>query len=141
MDPNLSKDILFLPDLPREIAIGGPVESGSIFYLHRFGDQIDNSIHLMDDLYLGGDFDDLKSILQTDNFDPADLRFFIGYSGWGAGQLEEELEMESWYVADADGIDFMNEKSEIEDLWAQVLKTMGGDFVNLANFPDDPKLN
>lgn len=141
MDPDLSKDILLLPDLPREISIGGPVETGNIFYLHHFGDQIENSIHIMKDLYLGGDFDDLKNILKTDNFDPQDLRFFIGYSGWDAGQLEQELDLESWYVADAEGIDFMNEKSEIEDLWGQVLKTMGGDFVNLANFPEDPKLN
>ncbi len=141
MDPDLSKDILTLPDLPREISIGGPVETGIIYFLHRFGDQIENSIHIKDDLYLGGDFEDLKSILKTDNFDPCDLRFFIGYCGWDADQLEEELKLESWYVAKADGIDFMNKQSEIEDLWSKVLKTMGGDFVNLANFPEDPKLN
>ena len=141
MDPDLSKDFLTMPNLPRELAIGGPVETENIYYIHRFGDQMEGSIHLMSDLYLGGSFEDLKTILKTDNFDLRDIRFFIGYSGWDANQLEEELDLESWYVADSEGIDFMDYKENIEDLWSQVLKTMGGDFVNLANFPEDPKLN
>ena len=67
------------------------------------------------------------------------LRLFIGYSGWGAGQLEAELEAGAWIVADAAPNDAF--AAEPGALWREVLGRQRGRTKWLANFPDDPALN
>ena len=64
-------------------------------------------------------------------------RVFLGHAGWGAGQLDEELERESWIVADLNPEDVFAEG----DLWAEVISRHGKDFALLATMPDDPTLN
>lgn len=65
------------------------------------------------------------------------LRVYAGYAGWGAGQLDGELEQEAWIVADADPDDPFSDG----DLWADVLRRKGGTFALMATMPADPSLN
>jgi putative transcriptional regulator len=75
------------------------------------------------------------------------LRIFAGYSGWAAGQLEDELAAGAWYVVDAqmgdgradDGGDAFSEQPE--DLWRAVLRRQGGDLAMVSTYLDDPSLN
>jgi putative transcriptional regulator len=67
------------------------------------------------------------------------IRVFAGYAGWGAGQLEAELDTGSWYVVDADPEDALT--SMPGALWRFVLKRQGGRLALLANFPADPAMN
>jgi putative transcriptional regulator len=67
------------------------------------------------------------------------VRFFVGYSGWGEGQLDAEVDEGAWIVLEgapdlvfADGDDA---------LWRQILRQMGGEYALLSTFPDDPRLN
>ena len=77
----------------------------------------------------------------------ARLRIFAGYSGWAAGQLEDELAAGAWYVVDAqigdgsadDGGDAFSERPE--DLWRAVLRRQGGDLAMVSTYLDDPSLN
>ncbi|MCB0828639.1 MAG: YqgE/AlgH family protein [Solirubrobacterales bacterium] len=64
-------------------------------------------------------------------------RVFIGHAGWGAGQLDEELERDSWIVGDLDPDDVFAEG----DLWAEVVSRRGGDYALLATMPEDPTRN
>lgn len=65
------------------------------------------------------------------------LRVFAGYAGWGAGQLDEEVESEAWIVEPARPDDPFAEG----DLWSQVLNRKGGEYVLLAQMPEDPSVN
>jgi putative transcriptional regulator len=66
-------------------------------------------------------------------------RVFAGYSGWGPGQLEDELEEEAWIVEEpAPGEIFAQEP---EGLWSAVLRRMGGQYALLALMPLDPSVN
>ncbi|MDP9189052.1 MAG: YqgE/AlgH family protein [Actinomycetota bacterium] len=65
------------------------------------------------------------------------LRVFAGYSGWGPGQLDGELEAEAWMLDDARVGDAFDDG----DLWATVLARKGGEFSLLARMPVDPSLN
>lgn len=67
------------------------------------------------------------------------LRVFAGYSGWGAGQLAEEIEEEAWYVVDAVAADVFT--TDPERLWARVLRRQGGVMALLSTYPDDPTMN
>jgi putative transcriptional regulator len=67
------------------------------------------------------------------------IRVFAGYAGWGAGQLESEIEEGAWYVLDADPEDALC--SQPGGLWRSVLKRQGGRLALVANFPADPTMN
>jgi putative transcriptional regulator len=78
-----------------------------------------------------------------------DLRIFAGYSGWDAGQLEDELAQGAWYVVSArlgDGADGAFGPGDAfseapEDLWRTVLRRQGGDLALVSTYLDDPSLN
>jgi putative transcriptional regulator len=79
--------------------------------------------------------------------DVSRLRIFAGYSGWSAGQLEDELAEGAWYVVDTwlggltgdDGGDAFSERPE--HLWRAVLRRQGGDLAMVSTYLDDPSLN
>jgi putative transcriptional regulator len=70
--------------------------------------------------------------------DIAAVRIFAGYSGWGPGQLEEELANHAWVVIPSEADDVMGPP---EDLWRRVLLRQGGTTAWLANAPVDPSVN
>ncbi|MEH1128493.1 YqgE/AlgH family protein [Micromonospora sp. CPCC 206061] len=67
------------------------------------------------------------------------IRVFAGYSGWSAGQLEDEISTGSWFVFDALPGDAFVERPE--DLWSMVLRRQGGILAAVAQFPPDVALN
>jgi putative transcriptional regulator len=67
------------------------------------------------------------------------VRVFLGYAGWGSGQLEGELESEAWIVEPAQPDDVF--AGEANALWSAVLERKGGPFRLLARMPEDPSLN
>jgi putative transcriptional regulator len=66
-------------------------------------------------------------------------RVFAGYSGWGPGQLEDELAEPAWIVAPAEPDDVF--AADPDELWRNVLQRKGGRFALLASMPYDPRLN
>jgi putative transcriptional regulator len=128
-----------MPPVASRVSIGGPVQSGELYYLHTLGPHVSGSKEVVDGVFMGGDYDQLRSILRTDPKPAKHVRFFVGYSGWELGQLEKELEQRSWLITHADKRRIMNTK--IEDLWADTLRGMGKEYAPLANFPEDPALN
>lgn len=68
-----------------------------------------------------------------------DVRVFAGYAGWGPGQLEDEIEEESWIVVAGFAGDVFSPTPD--DLWVQVLGRQGGQVALLASMPIDPQLN
>jgi putative transcriptional regulator len=64
-------------------------------------------------------------------------RIFAGYAGWGAGQLDGELEQDAWVVAPADEADPFREG----DIWSDALERRGGAYRLLATMPQDPSQN
>ena len=68
-----------------------------------------------------------------------EIKFFIGYSGWGAGQLAREVKQNAWYLHPAREDYVFGESNK--NLWRTVLYDKGGDFRVLSTYPDDPTLN
>ena len=128
-----------IPDTDAVVSFGGPVQNDALFYIHTLGERIPNSLPIMDGLYMGGDLESLQELLQRGEADASNLRFFVGYSGWGAGQLAGELEANSWIVVKSDVATIM--QTDSEDSWSNILRSMGQRYSVLANFPKDPTLN
>jgi putative transcriptional regulator len=66
-------------------------------------------------------------------------RVFAGYAGWGAGQLEDELERDDWILEPALNDDAFTESPD--DLWADVLRRKGGIYELVSRMPEDPSVN
>jgi len=128
-----------LPPLSAPVGIGGPVQSSSLYYLHTLGPRLAGSEEVVDGVYVGGDFEQLRDLLAADPRLTGHVRFFVGYSGWGKDQLDKELSERSWLVAEATKQRVMDVGND--DLWGASLRDMGRTFAPLANFPEDPTLN
>jgi putative transcriptional regulator len=130
-DLNASEDI--------KLYIGGPVEQNTLHFIHRLGDHIEGSILIAEGVWWGGNYEQIKTMLELNAISSQDIRFFIGYSGWGAGQLDSEVTEKAWIVADtvAEFI-FLTPPDK---LWREVLKNMGGKYKEISNYPIDPRLN
>lgn len=139
IDVGLDKIIDDMPPFNTHVSIGGPVKNSNLYYLHTLGEFIEDSIEVMDGVYMGGNFEILKEKLRKGLIKKNELRFFVGYSGWSADQLEQEMQSKSWYVTSLGQDLIMN--TEIRDLWRKVIRMMGKPFEHLANLPEDPSLN
>ena len=130
------KDVL--PDdltIDTPILSGGPVEPMTLQYLHQTN--VDDALVLSPDISLGGDFNQVKRLLNLGQISTHDIKFFLGYSGWGEGQLKDEIDSDSWLVAD-----FKREYLDYQGaLWKKVLRDMGGEYAEMVNYPIDPRLN
>jgi len=118
---------------------GGPVQLDTLHYLHNFPDHLNDAQRLIDTVYWGGHFEGLSYLQTTGLIDSTQIRFFVGYSGWAAGQLAQEIEERSWLVTPAQPDDIYCPQPD--KLWQTVLKRMGAGPAVLANFPEDPRLN
>lgn len=123
------------------IYYGGPVEQDALFFLHGY-DQLPGAVNVENGLYLGGDFETFKLLYAEQQKSSMPLptpKFFLGYSGWSAGQLESELKEQTWIVLDPPfDIDPLTTTS---NAWRVLMKKMGGKFALWANAPNDPMLN
>jgi len=127
------------PAFESELYFGGPVSPNSLFYLHTRGDLIKESKEILNGVYWGGDFEQIKLLIDTKQMLPEHIRFFAGYSGWGSDQLKNEMEEKSWIVSDASSdIVFAEDGTE---MWSTILRTMGKKYAIISTFPEDPSLN
>ena len=67
------------------------------------------------------------------------FRVFVGYAGWGPGQLQAEIEEGAWYVVSGEVADAFD--PDPERLWQAVLRRSGGALALVATYPEDPGLN
>jgi putative transcriptional regulator len=121
------------------VFVGGPVQQDTLHFLHR-NTSIENAVQIREGIYWGGDFENLMTQLDTAKIKASDIRFYLGYSGWGPGQLESELEDDSWIVCDyvTDELLFDTEPAAV---WRKALDNMGGRFSVYSKYPLDPRLN
>lgn len=117
--------------------IGGPVSQDALYYIHTLGSLIPGSTHVIDNLYWGGNYTNIVALLEKDEAYLQQIKFFAGYAGWGAKQLNTELSEKSWIVAHyEESFDVINQNAST--MWASLLKRMGGDFSIISNFPLNP---
>ncbi len=127
-----------LASSPAVVFVGGPVSQGTICLA-----RVRSEVAVPNIGYLP-----LQGTLGTVDLegDPAfmapwleELRIFAGYTGWGAGQLEEELAADAWWALEAAEEDVFSE--DPSQLWKRVLRRQGGALAITSAYPPDPSLN
>lgn len=122
------------------VYVGGPVSNNTLHFIHRCPDKIPGGTELWDGMYWAGDFEVVKELLNTYQLTDNEIRFFAGYSGWTQGQLEVELEEDTWIVANKFSADVVFTHNE-ENLWKEVVISLGQRYAHIANFPENPMMN
>jgi putative transcriptional regulator len=140
VDVSLNEVMDDLPAVASRISVGGPVKNSNLYYIHTRED-IPESVPVVDGVFMGGDFEVIKELIQSNRIDASQIRFFIGYSGWSPAQLNEEIQSRSWFVSRAAQLDIMRTDEDNESYWKRLITDMGDGFEHIANAPSDPSLN
>jgi putative transcriptional regulator len=118
------------------VHVGGPVSPQSVVVLAEFEEPTQSALLVEDDLgFVPADVEDTDAL--ADGL--GRRRVFAGHAGWGPGQLEAEMEEESWIVEPARPDDVFTE--DPDELWATVLRRKGSEYALLSTMPMDPSLN
>ena len=127
------------PEFNAPLYLGGPVETNSLFYIHTIGESLAGAVEILDGLYWGGEIEVLKEMILLNTVKPKDIRFFIGYSGWAADQLDTELKRNSWVITRTPRPKLM--KMDPLNMWGNLLDKMGDTYKYWSKFPIDPNMN
>ena len=129
-----------IPDFGTRLSTGGPVSRKNLYYIHTLGEKLEGSFQVYNNLYAGGDFEQLKELIANKQITRNEIRFFLGYSGWIQKQLEGELKHNSWLVAEINNVaDIMD--VEYDNIWEDYMQHQGGKYKAFAHFPKNPQLN
>lgn len=130
-----------IPEIQCDFTIyqGGPVEQDNLYFAHRVPHLLKDSVEVANGIYWGGNFDELTLLLQKQVIKATDIRFFLGYSGWGTNQLKDELSTNSWFISKNDFKNIF--EVEEETIWKNKLLQKGGDYKIWANAPSDIQMN
>ena len=153
-DPNFRQTVVLLCEHGAEGALGVvvnrptamsvsealpqvPVVEGQRHVLFSGGPVPPNQV-LLDGVCLGGDMELVDKILTTSQGKEA-FRAYVGYSGWGPGQLESEMRIGSWITVPADPA--MVFEKDPTRVWSEIVSALGEEFRLYADMPFDPSLN
>lgn len=131
-----------VPDVEVDFKIynGGPVEQDNLYFIHNVPELISNSIEISNGIFWGGDFEMTKKLLNNGSIKEDNIRFFLGYTGWDASQLEQEMLANSWIVTENH---YQNKIIGIStaNFWKEKILELGGEYIIWSNAPENPALN
>ena len=131
-----------IKDFPKsnlKVYFGGPVDQDVVFYVHTFGEEIKGSVEIKKGIYWGGDFSKVQELATEGKLNNNNIRFYIGYSGWGPTQFREELKRNAWFIYSCKQ-DYVFNKTP-RKLWGKILRDNKSPFSILGNFHESPSLN
>lgn len=124
--------------------VGGPVQENSVLILHGFEDLSSGSQEVISGVYLGSELSLLEMILaRSGDTSPevvsGSFRLYCGYAGWGAGQLDQEMDSGGWLTLPAKLEHIF--QADTDELWTQALRGVGGPYEFFSLMPPNPELN
>ena len=119
--------------------IGGPVSQSMVFYLYRSSRDVIDLDEICSGVYLGSNLETLESLYLDIENPEENIRFYLGYYGWSDGQLDGEMEQNSWLVQDAnEQFVFLDSENLI---WPKAVNSLGEKYQYLTKAPVNPQWN
>lgn len=125
---------------PVTVYCGGPMSRDRIFYMHTLGDLLEGSRAVTDDLYIGGNFESMLKYINAGYPVDGHIRFFLGYSGWSPGQLDQELHDHVWGVSDPVPSSLLMNR-EGDAMWHDMVRYLGPAYNNWRYHPKNVSAN
>ena len=133
MNAGVSQIVDDFPDFDAPVYLGGPVSDNQLFFIHTLGELIPESCPITDGLYWGGEVETLKTLIATGIANESNTRFYLGYAGWDAGQLVDELVRNSWLIGSISSEQFFDTPPEL--LWEECVEKLGSAYEMWNRFP------
>ncbi|MDP3461591.1 MAG: YqgE/AlgH family protein [Bacteroidales bacterium] len=127
------------PPFDARVYLGGPVGADRLFFIHTLGNEIPDSSEILHGLYWGGNMEIVREMVLLGLVQPEQIRFYLGYSGWEAKQLDAELERNSWLVSKATVRGLL--QTQPDKMWNYYVRRMGTEYDMWRRFPVDPQMN
>ncbi len=118
---------------------GGPVQQDTVHFLHQRPDLISGGQEVINGIYWGGDMEDVAELLKLNKISQKMIRFYLGYSGWGKEQLENEVKEKSWLITTGNKHLVFHNNDEM--IWKDAIKQLGEPYTQIINYPLDPQMN
>jgi putative transcriptional regulator len=131
-----------VPDVEANFKIynGGPVEQDNLYFIHNVPELITDSVEISSGIFWGGNFELTRNLINDGSIKKDNIRFFLGYTGWEAHQLENEMLANSWILTENLYENKIIGKSTT-DFWKEKILELGGDYIIWSNAPENPLLN
>ena len=139
MPDNVEQAVPELEGCNHKMYYGGPVDESLLFYIHSLGNVLPKSVQIGNGLYWGGEFESLINLNKQGKLNSDNIKFFVGYSGWEAEQLEGELEKNSWIIGDFKKNYLFQDQNKT--LWNNTIGQSGDDSSFMGNFAHSPSMN
>lgn len=133
LDVEVSHVVNEFPDFEAPVFLGGPVADNQLFFIHTLGEMIPEAYPIIDGLFWGGDHETLATLIHTGIANEDNVRFYLGYAGWDAGQLVDELVRNSWLISNITAEQYLH--TPTEKMWDYFVKRMGSHYEMWNRFP------
>ena len=137
------KDIDTVCNTTRAVPLycGGPVGHDELHFIHTLGpDIITHAQEIIPGVYVDGKYSDAIDYVEQGYETEGFIRFFVGYSGWEAGQLQQELTDNTWAVTDAeDNAQLLTGHGD--EYWHRLVRNLGISFRSWRVVPQNPLNN
>jgi putative transcriptional regulator len=126
-------------DFKIEVYDGGPVENEKVFFIIKGKKVSETYTEINQEFYVTEDIETVINSVLSKELSIDDVKIFSGYSGWGALQLDSEINRKMWTVVDVYNLDYTLPNDQT--LWKSIMQNLGGEYLLWANAPEDISLN
>ncbi len=117
------------------VYLGGPVELNTVLALFKSATKPEGSQHVFRDVYLISSKDSLTSTLAS-HAEAAVFHAYVGYAGWGAHQLEHEVQLGAWHIMPADAAFVFH--SDPDSVWERLIRRTETQIARIPRIPSIP---
>jgi putative transcriptional regulator len=129
------KDIIPEINIDFDVYDGGPVNKDNLYYIHNLGHLIPESIKINQQLYWSGNFDTIVNLINSKKITTKDIKFCLGYTGWSAKQLINEVRDDNWIKCTK--IKSEDIFTKMSNSWKKTMINLGGEYTIWSNAPEN----
>jgi putative transcriptional regulator len=133
------KDIIPEINIDFDVYDGGPVNQDNLYYIHNQGHLIPESIKINQQLFWSGDFETIVDLINSKKITSKDIKFCLGYTGWSAKQLINEVRDDNWIKSTK--IKSEDIFTKMSNSWKKTMINLGGEYAIWSNTPENLSLN
>ena len=119
------------------VYVGGPVELNSVMALLKTASKPANSTRVFNDIYLISNKDLLRATMAS-AAESSVFHAYVGYAGWGAGQLEHEVDLGAWHIMPADAATVFH--SDPDSVWPRLIRRTETQVALIPSIPCIPRI-
>lgn len=129
------KDIIPEINIDFDVYDGGPVNKDNLYYIHNQGHLIPESIKINQQLFWSGDFETIVDLINSKKITTKDIKFCLGYTGWSAKQLINEVRDDNWIKCTK--IKPEDIFTKMSNSWKKTMINLGGQYTIWSNSPEN----